>query len=182
MKVAQIIFDSPKGLKNKPGFVLCAILVMLLLVDLSFAKDKKGEGHDDDEDRTAMTIYKTADLRFGDIITNGTGGSVTVSTDGAVSYQGVTGFHGGATPQPAEFQITGEAHCYYFVDIPKNIRVRNEQNRSMKVEDFTMDSQNHNVLDRNGEDVLRIGASLKINPNQDAGHYHGEFRVTANYN
>ncbi len=165
----------------KRFFVNACIFIMLLHSDVSIATPN-GKGKGKNDSNTPMTIYQSADLNFGDFITDGRGGHITITTQGSISYQGVTGYSGGRTPQPAQFEITGEAHKHYIVDLPKNIRIRHPSNRSMKVEDFTMDSQQGFVLDRHGRDVLRVGASLKITPNLPEGAYRGEFLVTVNYN
>ncbi len=131
---------------------------------------------------TGLSIEKTADLEFSEIISNGVGGTVTVSTDGDVSYDGVNAYPGSKAPSPAVFEVRGEAGKHFYTELPKEITIRNENDEAMVVNEFNMKSDEEYTLDKDGQDVLTVGATLNVNANQDAGFYKGEFRVMVNYN
>ncbi len=131
---------------------------------------------------TGLSISKTADLEFSEIISNGVGGTVTISTDGDVAYDGVNAYPGSKTPGAATFQVRGESDKHFYAELPKEIEIRNENDEEMVVNGFTIDSEEDYTLDKKGQDVLTIGATLNVKANQDAGFYKGEFRVMVNYN
>ncbi len=131
---------------------------------------------------TGLSIEKAADLEFSEIISNGVGGTVTVATDGNVTYEGVNAYPGSKAPQAAKFEVRGEAGKHFYAELPEEIEVKNDNDETMKVNGFTMKSDEGYSLDKNGQDELTVGATLNVNANQDAGFYKGEFKVTVNYN
>ncbi len=131
---------------------------------------------------TGLSISKTADLEFSEIISNGVGGTVTISTDGDAAFDGVNAYPGSKAPSAATFEVRGEAGKHFYAELPKEINVRNENDEVMVVNGFTITSDEGYNLDKDGQDVLTVGATLNVNANQDAGYYKGEFRVMINYN
>lgn len=128
-----------------------------------------------------IALVKTADLDFSEIVSNGSGGTVTIAAVGA-AYNGVNAYPGSKAPQIARFQVRGQADKHYAAQVPAEIAVRNENGGMMTVNGFTLSSQEGNVLNTQGQDLLTVGATLHVNPDQEAGYYRGEFRVTINYN
>jgi len=129
-----------------------------------------------------ISCSKTQDLEFGAIVASVAGGSVVVPPDGsAASYTGVSAYPGSAAPQPAQFDVTGEAGKSYSVTLPNFISITNANNASMTVDGFASHSAANNILLANGTDILKVGAKLQVAANQAAGLYSGSFSVTVAY-
>ena len=129
-----------------------------------------------------ISIEKTADLEFSEIISNGTGGTVFLNNTGSVQYNGVKAYPGAKAPQPAKFVVQGEAGKMFKITLPEEFTIKNSADNSMKVNNI-----HHNPypgfswLDINGTETFTVGAQLNVNANQEVGIYKGEFDVTVNY-
>jgi len=129
-----------------------------------------------------ISIEKTADLEFSEIISNGTGGTVFLNNTGSVLYNGVKAYPGSKAPQTAKFVVQGEAGKMFNITLPEEFTIKNSADNSMIVNDI-----HHNPypgfpsLDSNGTETFTVGAQLNVNANQEAGIYTGEFQVSVNY-
>ena len=133
-------------------------------------------------------IDKDTDMNFGMIITDGTAGTVVLSTSGAISSisDGLRSFGGQTEGQISIFgtpnmQITG-------VSYPSSINLcldGNPSNSCMTVDTFTRLPDGLFQLDESqnsqGYKMLHIGGTLHVNANQTAGTYSGTLNVTISY-
>ena len=131
---------------------------------------------------SGLSITQTSTLEFNEILSNGSGGSVSISASGATTYDGVNAFPGSKTPQAAQFHVRGEANKHYTAQLPEEIAISNNQNQRLTIHNFSVNSKRGYTLDGYGVDVLTVGATLNVSANQQGGLYQGQFRVTINYN
>jgi hypothetical protein len=142
---------------------------------------------------TPISIAKATggDLHFGNIATNGTGGTVVVAPSGARSF----GTQGGLTfpavngsPRQASFDVSGTASYTYAITLPGTVTLTHTTvpANTMSVASWTTDATVGNAegqLDGSGADNLNIGATLTVGNAQAAGTYtNASFSVTVNYN
>ena len=163
-------------------FTLAAIAALVIVGQASAQISASATGEANARIIKGLSMFKTADLEFSEIISNGVGGTVTVEADGNVKYDGVNAYPGSKAPQAAQFDVRGEADKHFATELPTEITIKNDSDESMTVNDFTIASKGGYSLDKNGTDVLSVGATLNVNANQAAGEYKGEFKVVVNYN
>jgi len=90
-----------------------------------------------------ISLEKTADLEFSEIISNGTGGTVAMPVDGSGAvYTGVKQYPGSKAPQAAKFDVRGEAGKAFSVELPREISILNSNNASMLVNGFKHSAKN----------------------------------------
>lgn len=128
-----------------------------------------------------IKIDKTVDLDFGNVISAYTPGSVILSPDGSRIAYGVhlsTSVPGNVTPAEA---VVTHGNNNYSITFPENFTLYNQENpdQVLIIEDFTVEP-----LPGNTSDVLKIGATLRLEANQLPGYYTNSsgFNVTVTYN
>jgi len=124
----------------------------------------------------------TADLSFG-AFAAGTGGTVTVSPQGARSASGdVTLMTGGQFAQgsSASIDLTGAPNAAYQITLPADgeVTLTGSQGGSMAVSSFTSAPSGEGQLNSSGTQTLYVGATLQVGNSQAAGTYTGNFNVT----
>jgi hypothetical protein len=143
---------------------------------------------------TAITISKNQDLLFGQIVSDPTGGTVTVTPAGVrtASENTLLGQSGSvhATVQAASFAITGMPGYLYTVTLP-TIDITNPvtitsgaggTGLTMTLDTFTSATlSGTTTLSSGGTDTLTVGANLNVGANQLTGYYTGSFSVTVAY-
>lgn len=130
-----------------------------------------------------IRIDKAMDLRFGNVFTAFGSGNLVLSPDGIRTANGVEiADNLAGTVSPAEAVVT-HSNNNYTVSLPGSIVLINEKNPNQVIEvnDFTLEREENLV---SGKDVLRIGATLRLNAEQQAGIYTDRegFRITVSYN
>ena len=126
------------------------------------------------------------DLSFGSIAPSHAAGLVILSANGSRSAQGGAALpSNGGNITPAEFKVTGEGSYSFSIGLPTTpvIMINSGNSETMIVEGFTSSPENTGTLS-GGERIVKVGATLKINPNQARGQYYSAtpFTVTVNYN
>lgn len=132
-----------------------------------------------------IAITKITDMNFGNIAVT-TAGTVVLSTAGARSVTG------GASLPPttgtvaaALFQVTGAQDYTYAITLPASHTIEDGASHSMVVDNFVSDPAGTGVL-TNGQQDLKIGATLNVGAGQAPGNYSSAggngFEVTVNYN
>lgn len=131
---------------------------------------------------TPLEINKVQDLLFGNIAAGPTAGTVVIATDDNRTHTGgVTLISAGNTSHAAEFGITGYPDASFTIDIPTSIKLEFGANE-MDVDNFESSLGAASSLDEQGEANLKVGATLNVEANQEAGLYQGSFEVTVAYN
>lgn len=135
---------------------------------------------------TPIAINKTADLNFGNIASDATGGTVTVSAAGARSASGVTlPASAPGTVSAASFTVTGSGSSTFSISMPSSVTLtRASGTETMTVGSFTNSSGGATGTLSSGSNTLTVGAQLTVAANQVAGTYSNAtgLAVTVNYN
>lgn len=128
-----------------------------------------------------IKIDKTVDLDFGNVISAYTPGTVILSPDGSrVAYGVQLSNSMPGNVAPAEAVVT-HGNNNYSITLPESFSLFNQENptQTLIIEDFTV-----TPLPGELSDILRIGATLKLEANQTSGYYTNSegFNVTVSYN
>jgi len=131
---------------------------------------------------SAQTINGVTPLSFGSFIA-GSGGTITVSPAGLRSPLGgviLVGQGGGVAA--AQFTVTGTANATYSITLPASntVELSDGNGNVMALNSFVSSPAVTGTL-LGGSQVIRIGATLVVRPNQPPGSYAGAFNVTVNY-
>jgi hypothetical protein len=145
-------------------------LLLGLACALSIAPDGQAE----------LAITNTQALGFGKFVA-GSGGTITIDTNGARSASGGVALIISAGGTAATFNITEsnpDVSNAYIVELPPNGTVTlSSGSNSMAIDNFV--SNPSGLL--SGTQTLSVGATLTIGPNQPVGSYSGSFSVTVVY-
>lgn len=144
---------------------------------------------------TPISIENTGDLKFGNIVANSTGGTVTIETNGTPKYNGV------AAPSSipgeisaASFEVKGFAGATYAITLPGTITLTKTNgngngnaygnSEKMTVDNFVSNPNGTGLLSNSGSQTVNVGATLNVAANQVAGTYKNttDLKVTVNYN
>lgn len=126
-----------------------------------------------------IDLIPRSDLHFGSIIASPTGGTVTVSPDGTRTTAGVFGF-GALGHNPGVFDVTvqGVGNGHYQIVLPGSITI-SSSGSTMIVDTFLSDpAATGHAQPPAGTETLRVGATLRVGPNQPGGNYAGTYFVT----
>lgn len=135
---------------------------------------------------TPISISNTQGLDFGDIVSQTSAFTVTMTAAGARTD--ASGLTGDESPllstdagNQALFTITGEEDYKFSVTLPTSITLTATGADPMTVNTFTSNLNASNNTLTGGSVDLSVGATLNVNANQDAGAYSGTFDVTVAY-
>lgn len=133
---------------------------------------------------TAISISKTADLDFGDIVTGGTTGTVVLTAGASPSRTstGGTTLANSVTVGDAVFTVSGQAASTYAITLPSSPVTLTSGGNTMTVDTFTSSPTPTGTLSGGGTETLYVGATLNVGANQASGTYTGNFSVTVTYN
>lgn len=129
-----------------------------------------------------ITIARTADMSFGNIIADADGGTVVLVPAGTRTLNGLTSPSIQGTIANASFTVTGLDGATYSISLPATHTI-NSGGNSMIVDTFSSDPSGTGLL-TGGTQILNVGATLNVGLNQAAGTYTNAagFTVTVNYN
>lgn len=142
-----------------------------------------------------LSIIKTADLDFGQIMASSTtNGSVTVTPTGSRSAGGGATLAGG-TVSAGVFTGFGTQNqqVVFSFGAPSVTLTRVSGTQTMTADTFTIgassagglnqlgSSGRWRIISSNGMFTLPVGATLRVGANQTAGEYQGTFTLTAVY-
>lgn len=115
----------------------------------------------------------------------GTGGTITVDPNGARSRSGGVFLLASSAGAAASFSVSdvnpANANLSYIITLPDNGTVTlNSGAYSMPLNDFSSTPSGSGMLTA-GSQILTVGATLSVSPNQPPGNYSGNFSITLNY-
>jgi Domain of unknown function (DUF4402) len=127
---------------------------------------------------SGVTLSKTTDLDFGDVISGAAAGTVVVDTTGARTSGGSASLGSGATVAAASFDVNkaGAGNPHFSVSLPVSTTITSGANT------MTVDTFVHNATAVPPYEkvpfTLNVGATLHVGANQPSGTYSGTFLVT----
>jgi len=135
---------------------------------------------------TPLSFIKNSDLSFGNLLVGPyLTGKIILTPAGKLinCCNGVVTVPSPTAVASADFTVTGEPEYIYAVSLPSTAIVSNGAN-IMSLSGFTSYPTGNGLLDSNGVQKLKIGATLNIPAAHAAGHYFNlkEVQVTINYN
>ena len=131
-----------------------------------------------------ITITKNVELYFGRFTDNGSGGTVTIATDGTRSKTGTVILSTvSGTPTAGTFDVTGDPNATYTITLPADSTVSlTGVGTAMPVNTFVSNPATTGTLSAGGTQTINVGATLTVNGSQAAGSYTGTYPVTVEYN
>ena len=128
-----------------------------------------------------ITITKTQDLDFGNIVSSYSGGTVTINPNGIRTVSGVAIASSSPGNVSAAQAIISHGDALYNVTFPESIILYNASNpdQTLLITDFISEP----IVNNPDSDILRIGATLNVEANQVQGYYSNPdgFNVTVSY-
>ena len=162
-------------------------LFFLSILTIAFAMNAIGQSSSATATATAVivspiSISRTADLSFGNIIADTDGGTVTIAPDATRTLTGLASPSVTGTITAASFTVTGLDAATYAITLPATHTISSGGN-DMTVDTFTSTPDGTGTL-TGGTSTVDVGATLNVNANQPAGTYTNAagFTVTVNYN
>ncbi len=130
-----------------------------------------------------ITLTRTADMSFGNIIADVDGGTVVLVPAGTRTLNGLTSPSLPGTVTAASFNVSGLANATYAITLPPTHDISNGV-QTMTVNTFTSTPTPTGALSVAGTQTINVGATLNVGANQAAGTYTNAagFTVTVNYN
>jgi len=133
-----------------------------------------------------IKISKTSDLSFGNIVAGSSSGTVKIETDNARSHSGDVTLPAlsPGTITAAQFTVSGLPNASYSIAVPASIIITREGGTEiMVVDNITTTPTTSGTLSENGEQTIKIGATLHVEANQAIGTYENanEMTVTVAY-
>lgn len=131
-----------------------------------------------------INVSNTRALAFGKFVA-GTGGTITVDPNGARSRSGSVFLLVSSAASAASFNVSdvnpANANMSYIITLPDNGTVTlNSGAYTMPLNDFSSTPSGSGRLTA-GSQILTVGATLSVSPNQPPGNYSGNFSITLNY-
>jgi hypothetical protein len=131
-----------------------------------------------------ITIQKSLDLNFGNVLSSYNPGSLILSPDGtrtAVGVQISNAVQGEVSPAQA---VVTHGNNDYSITLPDSFILYNQRNpnQTILINQFKVEPFIYSGIE--GADILRIGATLNLEANQIPGLYTNStgFSVTVTYN
>ena len=130
---------------------------------------------------TPISIAKTADMNFGDVVAGGSAGTVALTPAGVRSATGGATLGNAGGVAAAAFTVSGQGSATYAITLPASTTVTSGGN-SMTVDTFASNPSGTGALSAGGSQALTCGATLNVGASQASGTYTGTFNVTVTYN
>lgn len=133
-------------------------------------------------------VQNVAELRFGRIIQPTSGGTLTISSAGAVTEAGGVTGNAISTPQitngrgTGAFAVFGDPNRFFITYLPNSTIVSNGTS-NMTVDQFRANTGFFGLrrFDNTGYSPLLVGARLNVGANQQVGSYSGTYTITVLY-
>ena len=127
-------------------------------------------------------ITTTSNMNFANVDAK-TGGTIILTPDNTRITSGGVELEEATGVSAATFEITGEQGSSFSLSIPNSEYILSNGNENIIIKDFTSSLAGSGNIE-SGSKVVRVGATLDVNPNQAPGTYTstGPLNVTVNYN
>lgn len=173
-------FKHMSALRQFHGPALLSMLIGVSLVGgLQPASAQSASADAVVEIEVPLTISKTADMRFGNIIPGTSASIARMVNNGAITMMG-TATHAGGTFGQASFEVTGPPNRWITFNFgAPSILLTNGAGQFMTLERFK--PFGYQRISAQGNRQLRASADLLVGANQPPGLYTGEFNVTIDF-
>ena len=163
--------------------LVACLAVALSLAGGSQAKAATGTADAKAEIVVAISILKTHDLDFGQVVAGSSDGTVVMSPSGTRTPSGGAELGNAGTAGAASFTVTGAANATYSIGLPSSAVILDDgASHTMTLDTFTSDPTPTGLLDGSGTQTLNVGGTLHVLALQAAGTYSHLFDVTVAYN
>jgi hypothetical protein len=129
----------------------------------------------------SLSLLKTADLEFGEVVVAGAGTAVINPVSGAITTTGLLTPIGAV--HPATFTATGSKNSVVNIRLP-NAAVtltRVGGGGTMTVSNWTLDGNSNRKIPLNSAFSFNVGGTLNVAAAQPDGNYTGTFTITVQY-
>ena len=167
---------------------LLFVLACLTSAPAAFAQSDRGET--DAVVVSPLSLVPVRDLNFGNLIPGATGGTAVISPSGNRTVSGSV-LAAGGTVSNAEFQGFGSRNRLVYISTASSSYRLNRVGggANMTLRSLTLQADNLTPLNFPGlfrisstnVITLRIGGTLDVRANQQAGAYEASFPITMNY-
>ncbi len=129
-----------------------------------------------------ITLITTSDMNFANIDAKN-GGQIILTPDNTRISTGGVELAGAENLSAATFMVSGQSGYTYDISLPDDTYTLTNGIESMVINNFTSSSSNGNLIADESQ-IIRVGATLNVNPNQTPGFYStpAPLNVTVNYN
>jgi Domain of unknown function (DUF4402) len=134
---------------------------------------------------TPISITKSEDMVFGNIASNGSTGTILISTDGSRTPTGdITLPVAAGSPKAASFVVTGSGNYTYSISCPGSPIMLTGATEGVTVGTFVSNPASTGKLAAAGIQTVSVGATLSLPASTVAGSYINVsgLRITVNYN
>lgn len=158
--------------------LLLSLSLTALLLSGGAALAETATGHATAVITQPITITETTQMNFGKIVSDATGGTVTVSSAGVISSSGPVTY---GTGSQGVFTIAAEPSTAMTITFTAGT-LDDGASHTMPVNNFTYTTTPAaNTTDALGALQIDASASLVVAANQSAGTYTGTYGITVNY-
>jgi hypothetical protein len=135
---------------------------------------------------TPITIQKTVDLVFGDIVPTDLPGTVVIPVTGLRSFTGGAFAFANSTgsPSAAQFTVSGENNAAYSIVVDNTSFTISNGSATMIVNNIVTSPTPNGKLNGSGLQTITVGATLNVLGSQAPGLYKNEdaLSITVAYN
>ena len=122
-----------------------------------------------------LSLTSASEMNFGIVLTNGFGGTLSLSPSGDFTALGVT-MSDTSNVTPGKFKIFGTHNQAYSIVFARTASIETGAD-PISVVTFIHDAGGTPTLDDNGKGLFNIGATLRIGESPSAGSYYGSVDV-----
>lgn len=138
-----------------------------------------------------LSIATTSNLNFGTIMSGTGGGHIIISPDNERRVHGKVIVLDTDPFSPASFRVTGRPNETYSILLPKRFELISSGEDPLRISQLRSKSENSGSLGRkrladaalnaSGQDIIHVGARLRIPKHAVPGTYRGELPITVSY-
>ncbi len=127
--------------------------------------------------QTAVSVIENTTMNFGNTAVDASGGTVTMTSSGAVS--GPAGYSFSGSPTAGAFTVTADASTAVTISFTDGTLTG--PGTAMALNNFTHNAGGTPTTDGSGSLVFNVGGDMVVNATQASGAYSGTYTVTVNY-
>jgi hypothetical protein len=178
---------TPKSFLIMKKIILLTAIVMIATTTAVAQSSASDSGKTSAQVITPITISKTVDMNFGNLVATVAGGAIVLATDGSRTGPAaiLAGTQNG-TIAAASFTVDGETDFTFDITLPSGpfvVSNGDTEAATMSVGSF-LSSPNAAGTLALGTETLLVGATITLDANQASGTYTNDdaLAVTVNYN